>query len=238
LDGREMGAGAGDQGHGAMTVRTRLISSDGTLSEEIELDARVCECCPTDMVALDDGTLVVSYRDRSPGEIRDIVVQRGRADDSTTWKRAQFLTADGWNISGCPVNGPSIDARGQRVALAWYTGAEARAHVRVAFSNRGVSRFGRSVDIEDVNAAGRVQIVYMEDGAAVVWMDVDAEIGSNWLLRWVSEDLELGETVILGEAYGDRRAGYPSLQLVGERLVCVFADAEFGGLQGVFLERR
>ena len=233
LDGREMHEG----GSGAMTVRARVLEADGSAGREHLLDDRVCECCPTAMTALDDGTLVVAYRDRAEGEVRDIVVQRGRIDDPGSWKRAQFLTSDGWVVPGCPVNGPSLDARGRRAVLAWYTGAEARAHVRVAFSNEGATRFGRAVDVESVNAVGRVQVAWLEGGAAVVWMDEDAERGANWFVRWVSEDLELGEPTLLGSAAGGRHAGYPSLQPVGDGLVCVFTDARGGAVRAVSLQR-
>lgn len=235
LDGRGMGS---DAGPGTMAVRTTVIGKDGSIGDEIQLDERVCECCPTDMVALADGSLVVAYRDRSEAEVRDIVVQRGRPGDRTSWKRARFLLEDGWRIPGCPVNGPSLDARENRVALAWYTGAEARAHVRVAFSDAGVSSFGRSVDCESVNAVGRVQVAYMNGGAAVVWMDEDPEIGSNWFVRWVGEDLVLEEALCLGSAKGDRRAGYPTLQRLGDRLLCLFTDVEYGGLRAFSLRRR
>jgi len=196
----------------------------------------VCECCPTDMVVLDDGTLVIAYRDRSAEEVRDIVVLRGRPGQPTSWTRSRFPVQDGWRIEGCPVNGPALDARGQNVALAWYTAAGERSHVRVAFSDDGAQSFGLPVNLEDVNALGRAKVALMEGGAAVVWMDYDPEDGAHWLLRWVTPDLELEEPVRLGSAAGDRKAGYPALKRFEGGLVAMWTASD--GLRSVAVRRR
>ena len=54
---------------------------------------------------------VVVYRDRSEKEVRDMSVVRfagGR------WSAPRTLAADGWEINGCPVNGPAVAADGAR----------------------------------------------------------------------------------------------------------------------------
>jgi len=241
LDGRAMGGGGhgSEGGHGAMSMRVRRLRPDAGPGDEIVLDERVCECCPTDMVALADGRLVVAYRDRSETEVRDIVVQAGRATNRDSWSRV-YESGDGWTIPGCPVNGPSLSAFENRVALAWYTGAGDRAHVRLSFSDAGLEEFGPAVDFEEVNASGRVQVVHTGDGAALCWMDLDPEIGAEWLFRFVSEEsLEMGDTLVLGSAEGDRSAGYPTMQRVGDRILCAFTRSGEGtGVQVLSIRPR
>ena len=58
----------------AMTLRSAEIDKDGKLSNEVELDGRVCDCCQTGATWTKKGPIVV-YRDRSEDEIRDIAIR-------------------------------------------------------------------------------------------------------------------------------------------------------------------
>jgi hypothetical protein len=101
LDGRETGGGKG-----SMALRTALV---GEHVEKAELlDSRVCDCCQT-AAAMTSGGAVVAYRDRSDHEIRDVaVVRRGRGG----WTAPRPVAEEGWEIAGCPVNGPAVAASG------------------------------------------------------------------------------------------------------------------------------
>lgn len=163
LDGREMAKTE----HGPMTLRTALIGdrvTDGEL-----LDGRVCECCATDAAVTDDGPIVV-YRDRSDAEIRDVQIIRRVNGAWTTPKKVHH---DGWNVIGCPVNGPAVAAEGRAVVVAWFTGAGDRGHVRVAFSKDSGSSFSSPIEV-DASAAraplGRVDVQMHRGDAIVSWM--------------------------------------------------------------------
>lgn len=91
LDGRDLA----DQG--AMTLRTRRFNATGPQSEDVLLDDRVCDCCPTDAGLDGDGNLVAVYRDRSLAEIRDIAAVR-RTDGK--WSSAIACGDDGWQNPG------------------------------------------------------------------------------------------------------------------------------------------
>src|SRR5262249_19852136 len=95
------------------------IDLDGTIAKEVLLDSRVCECCQTAAAPTPDGIVVV-YRDRSEKEVRDISILRSK---NGKWSEPEPLSKDGWEINGCPVNGPAISSSGKNVAVAWYTGA-------------------------------------------------------------------------------------------------------------------
>ncbi|TMQ74028.1 MAG: exo-alpha-sialidase [Candidatus Eisenbacteria bacterium] len=170
LDGRKtVGHQEGDLGPAPdMTLRAAVVTPDGRLADEAELDERVCDCCQTAAVATARG-VVVAYRDRSPAEVRDIAVVRLQGGQ---WTEPSVAHRDGWHLDGCPVNGPALAARGSRVALAWYTAAADSPKVLLAFSDDDGATFGRPVRIDEGEPAGRVHLTMLEDGGAlVVWLE-------------------------------------------------------------------
>ena len=69
--------------HGAMTLRGAVLTPAGAIDGS-EIDARVCDCCQTD-VAVSGAALLVVYRNRSEDETRDIQaarLERRRLDDA------------------------------------------------------------------------------------------------------------------------------------------------------------
>ncbi|CAM2070284.1 Exo-alpha-sialidase [Sulfidibacter corallicola] len=157
LDGRAMGAaGHGGGGHdhhgeGSMHLLYRTIGLEG-LGPEQTLDERTCECCNT-AIATRDRDVWVAYRDRSDGEIRDIVVTH-RTD--TGWSTPRAAQKDDWKIMGCPVNGPALAARGQNLALAWFT-AKGQPQIKLALSTDGGRQFRVADSLED-GVIGRVDV--------------------------------------------------------------------------------
>ena len=122
LDGRAFEKGASDN---EMNLRTTRF--DGTEGiEDLLLDGRVCECCQTGMARTEAG-LFVAYRNRSDDEteIRDISYVR-QIDGK--WTEPETLYEDGWELSGCPVNGPQV--------AAWLGSAPPRASPKFSFSSR------------------------------------------------------------------------------------------------------
>ncbi|WP_306257634.1 hypothetical protein [Pararhizobium sp. IMCC21322] len=154
----------------AMQLRTTTIGSDGSLSEDALLDIRTCSCCQTAAAITESGAVLVAYRDRTAQEIRDISVVRL---SNGKWSKPKTIHEDGWKIAGCPVNGPSIDANGERVALAWYTAANDAPMVQVAFSKDAGQQFESISRVDLGEASGRVDIVQLDDGSALVsWVEL------------------------------------------------------------------
>lgn len=167
LDGRNMMPGHGDHA-GDMTLRYAHVDASGTLTEEVELDTRTCECCTTGMTMTAGGPVIV-YRDRSAEEIRDISYVTKSASG---WTQPATLHPDGWKIAGCPVNGPQIDAAGTRVAAAWFTAAEGQSRVHLAWSDDGGATFGSPITLDDGRPLGRVDVVMLDDTRALVtWLE-------------------------------------------------------------------
>ena len=212
LDGRVNARGA-DEASGAslptgdMTLRSALIDEDGRLSEETELDARVCTCCPTAAVRAGEA-VVIAYRDRSETEIRDIAVRR---HDENGWSRERPLHRDGWEIAGCPINGAALASEGERVVAAWFTAAEDRPNLLLAFSDDGGRTFGDPIDIDDGRPIGRVDTVLFADGTALVsWLESTA-FGEELRYRRVLADGSVEPSRTLARSAAGRTMGFPRL---------------------------
>ena len=208
LDGRNMG-GAHGEGDGAMTIRYARIAEDGTLHDEAEIDARTCECCQTDVALLASGP-IVAYRDRSPDEVRDIVVSRRI---NGVWTDPVRVHDDGWTISACPVNGPAIAAEEGVVAVAWFAAPEDEPRVSVAFSQDSGETFGPPVRIDDGNPAGRVDLVMLENGSALVSWIERTSTGAVVRARYVTGE-GAGGAMDVGASSEERASGFPRMTRV------------------------
>jgi BNR repeat-like domain len=228
LDGRKM-TNAGHDTHGEpagdMSLMFTTISSDGNLGKEMPIDGRVCECCQTSAVRTPDGIAVV-YRDRSPQEVRDIFISRY---SKGTWSQPENLSKDGWQITGCPVNGPSIYANGNNVAAAWFNAPNEAPLVKVALSKDGARTFGAAVRIDDGNPIGRVDVVALPSGAALVsWLE-RTDKGAQVRVRRVNADGTRQNAIIVSETSVARSSGFPRMELSGNRVVVAWTDSSSNG---------
>ncbi len=217
LDGRNTQPESEAHGHagGEMTLRYAAIGRDLRLHDEIQLDARVCDCCQTSAAVTAEGPLVV-YRDRSRLEERDIAVVRRR---DGLWEEPRALPADLWQIEGCPVNGPAVAAHDRRVAVAWFTAANDVPRVKLAFSVDAGASFGLPVTVDDGKPLGRVDAVLLDDGGAIVsWLESSPE-GSSLRLRKVHADGKLDASVIVVPAGNRISNGFPQMARSGDTLV-------------------
>ena len=227
LDGRNLKdvKGEGDEHTPlpvSMTLRYAAIDGDGKLSEEAQLDERVCECCQTSAALTSAGAIAV-YRDRSENEVRDIYfVSR----QNGSWSAPRPVHADNWVISGCPVNGPSVAAAGQRVAIAWYTAANDSPRIKVAFSDDAGATFAGPIDVDDGETQGRVDVLVLRDGSALVcWLSGSVE-GGVIKVRRVSPDGSLGVPAVIAQTNISRSSGFPRMASLGDEVH--FAWTEFG----------
>lgn len=220
LDGREMKSDAHDahgHGHGNMTLRYVKIKRDGTLMDEAVLDTRVCECCQTSATMTADGPVVV-YRDRSDAaeEVRDISFVRLK---DGKWSAPRPVFADNWLLNGCPVNGPAIAAKDRRVAVAWYTGANDKPRVKLVFSDSAGESFGEPIVVDDGAPMGRVDVMLLDDGSALVsWLE-KLEGGGAVRLRRIKPDGKREESITVAPSGTARSNGFPQMVRVGNKLV-------------------
>ncbi len=186
------------------------------------IDPRTCDCCQTAAVSTPRG-LVVAYRDRTGDEIRDISIARL---ENGRWSAPVALHADGWKITGCPVNGPALDARGDRVAAAWFTSAQDTDRVLVAFSDDGGNHFGAPLRVDLGAPLGRVDTRCLADGSALVlWLESMGEgPGARICLRRVGGESGLDSAVTVATTGSARSSGFPRMTLTKDRVVVAWTD--------------
>ena len=221
LDGRGQNP---ETGKGDMTLRAADYGADGVERRETVIDNRVCDCCPLSTAWTSDG-LVAVFRDRSPEEIRDIAISRLTAGK---WSAPVPVHRDGWKIEGCPVNGPSVSARGASVAVAWFTTENKSERAFVAFSTDAGKTFGEPIRLDDGVAFGRVQIAVLKDGtAAASWVDF-TEKRSLLKLRRLDKTGARGPSVMVAEGIG---SAHPKLAQVRDELLFAWVESTRGTTQ-------
>jgi hypothetical protein len=242
LDGRNMVGGEGHDGHGkgAMTVRfarydttTSQVGKAGSLRadksfkqvEESEVDARVCECCPTAAAMTSEGMLA-AYRNRSEDEVRDNYVARlvnGK------WTTPQAVFADNWKIAACPVNGPSLSANGNTVAMSWFTAVNDQPRAYVAFSSDAGKTFASPVRVDDSATLGRVAIQLLPSGSALAtWIEFENQKAS-FRARRVDRNGTKSAPITVSEMAGSRASGYPRAAIAKGEVVFAWTEAGAGG---------
>jgi len=206
-EGSDHGAG------GAMTIRGAQLTP-ASAAGSVEIDARVCDCCQTDAVTTRETTVLV-YRDRSDDETRDIYAARL---GSNGWSAPAVVHADGWRIAACPVNGPAVDARGDHVAVAWFTAPD-QPRVRLAFSSDGGRTFAAPVEVTSGRVVGRVDVVLLADGRAVVsWLE-ELPGAAAIRARPFTSSGPTGPVMTIARSAVARSSGFPQMALAGDELL-------------------
>lgn len=212
LDGRNTdGRGHGEYGdHSmAMTLRSAVISRDGSVTDKRVIDEVVCDCCQTDLARV-NGEFVAVYRGRSSGEVRDIMMARYNPE-SAEWSEPVVVAEDGWEIQACPVNGPRIAVYDEELAVAWFTGAEDHPRVLVARSSDRGYTFSEPLIIAENSTAGRPDLLFTGQGELFVsWLEVRGEAG-NVMVRQVNEDDTSGPAITAGITSASRSSGFPRM---------------------------
>ena len=229
LDGRQTASSAGHRGgHASSTaaMTIRFASYDGAWKQlaDMPIDERVCDCCPTTAAVTGEGP-IVAYRDRTDEEVRDIAVARF---DGGRWTTPVAVHDDGWKIAACPVNGPTLSARGRQVVLAWFTAVGDVGHAYVAFSKDAGRTFGEPIRLDDVSTQGRVDVELLPDGSAVAsWIELN-HAGASFMVRRLSSAGTRSAPVQVAALEGSRTSGYPRIASSGQELVFAWTDTAGG----------
>ena len=222
LDGRNTVEKDADGNHKPMTIRFAEITNNGDIINENELDASVCDCCQTSVTNTDKGPLVV-YRDRSEKEVRDIYVTR-KLDDS--WEAPAAVHNDGWVIYGCPVNGPKVVSNSNNIAVSWFTVYDGKPRVNLSFSKSYGASFDSPVQINDNDAIGRVDVVFLNDTEVLVsYMEQD-DFDTYLRLKKVSVDGKVSKPITISKIDSGRNTGVPQLEILNDEIFVVWTVFE------------
>ena len=204
------------------SLRVAEVDYSGRVVAREIVDELVCDCCQPNAAMTASGP-VVAYRDRTPEEIRDIVVRR-QAD---AWQEPVAVGADGWHIEGCPVNGPAIAARGERVGVAWFTAPGGAPHVRFAWSADGGASFAPALDLDGAGAFGQTGIVLADDGTAIVtWWRAAAGGGTDLQLRTVGVDGSLSAPRVIAHSGTTQPVDVPQVIAAGDDLLVAWTSLD------------
>jgi hypothetical protein len=223
LDGRETGGGGHDHAAhagGPMSIRAAEVDLKGKVLWDELLDAKTCDCCQTSSAITDLGPVVV-YRNRSDREIRDIAIAR-LVDGK--WTEPAIIHADGWEISGCPVNGPKVVAKGSNLLVGWFTAPKGIQQVKFAFSTDAGASFGKPVVIESTGLIGRVDVALIrEDWGVVSWMETK---GENTFLYAAGIDQagEMGVALQITALDPSRKSGFPQIEVLGGQVYFAWTE--------------
>jgi hypothetical protein len=224
LDGRNTVNNTNETHHKAMTIRFAEITNIGDIINEVELDATTCDCCQTSIAKTSEGPIVV-YRNRSENEIRDIYISRFREN---IWEKPIAVHNDGWEINGCPVNGPKVVVNSSNIALAWFTAAEGKPKVNISFSTSNATDFKPPIQLNDLDALGRVDVAFLNPNEVLVsYMELDAA-GTYLKIKKVSIDGKVSEAKTIAIIDEGRNTGVPQLEIMKENVFLVWTNVVKG----------
>lgn len=195
---------------GPTSLMRSVIGADGNEIREESLDSDVCSCCPTAVAKTAKGILV-AYRDHTKDNIRDISVTRL---ESGRWTSPKNVYPDKWEIDACPVNAAAVSAKGDKVALAWYTASGDKPRVEYAFSADSGATWTKALTVSTGEAYGYAATAIDDAGGAYVsWLERGTG-SARVLVRRISETGALGPVAQV--AVGTRKdLGYPRLLRAG-----------------------
>jgi len=223
LDGRKTATeyDENDVRASGMTLRAGTFSTGHTEPESVLLDDLICDCCQTDVALTTAGPIAI-YRNRTVDEQRDIFISR-RVDG--VWQQGVPVYDDAWEIAACPVNGPVIQADGQTVAAAWFTGANEEPKVKAAWSTDAGRTFAVPIEIDATRPLGHAGSALLADGDLVVsWLRSAGDGRVNLMLKRISQKGEQSADYVVTEAADVFAFSVPQLVSNGADLILVWTS--------------
>ena len=222
LDGRNTVDKDLDGYHKPMTIRFAEITNKGDIIDESELDSATCDCCQTSIAVTNKGPVVV-YRDRSDKEVRDIYIAR---KINGIWGVPTPIHNDGWEINGCPVNGPKVASNSNNLAISWFTVSNKKPTVNLSFSKSNGASFGTPIKINDDDAIGRVDVAFLNPQEVLVSYIEGDDVGTYLRIKKVSIDGKISAPITISKIDGGRSTGVPQLEILDNEAFIVWTVFE------------
>ena len=223
LDGRRtLLPATDDAASNGTSLRAAVVAPTGELSDELQVDELVCDCCATSVVATSGGPLA-AYRDRTAGNLRDIAMTRftnGR------WTRPSVSPTTAGSSNGCPVNGPAVAATGDLVGVAWFTAAKGEPKLRAAVSRDGGKTFAPPLEIDAGAVAGHADIVFTGRSSFVVSWLANAGDGYEIRLRSIDDRGTMSAITPIGHTQTGRQI--PQMEYRQNELILAWTDTDAG----------
>lgn len=109
---------------GGRSVRFAQTTQAKGFGNEVLIDSSACQCCRIDVYTDDTQNIFVAYRGLAKGplgkQVRDMMIATS-TDGGGTFSTPVVISADNWNIDGCPHTGPSLCSNKAGLISLWYT---------------------------------------------------------------------------------------------------------------------
>jgi BNR repeat-like domain len=199
-------------------LMSAVISSTGKVSAETTIDPDVCTCCPTSLTRTSKGLLTV-YRGHNPDQIRDTMAARKLGD---SWDKPTRVHEEAWKINGCPVNGPTVNARNNEAAVVWFTAKNDKPQIENAFSSDSGQTFSDAHLLDSAKdgsrPVGHITAALLPDGKQLVVWIRQSGASEQLVAQEIATDGSTGKLQVV--AKGTTRAlGYPHVELSGVNAV-------------------
>ncbi len=207
-----------DDRAGQMGLHTAASPDGRSFSPVRTLDPKTCQCCGTDLLAGEDGSVWLAYRAWEPGDVRDIRVLA--AGPGGAFDRGTKLANDGWVLPGCPHSGARMARTPDgRLWTAWFTGGGKGPGLYVSSSADGGRTFAPPFQLAESGTVRQPEIGLLPDGRlAVVYQTTDAEGGHPLELR--VRDPRTGDWS--APRIGALQGKYPRLAVAGGKAAVAF----------------
>ncbi|MEC4748516.1 sialidase family protein [Methylomicrobium sp. Wu6] len=158
---------------GTQYLMGAVMETKGQVEHDFAVDDDICSCCQLLPIRYKD-QLYVTYRDRLPGEVRDIAV--------LPWPGIQIakpvrVHPDNWVLDGCPGQNVGAAASANRLGVAWFTAAGGKGKVQAAFAGDPGKSFSAPIDVDPKHQPqGEVKMAMIDDDHALVqWIRTTPE---------------------------------------------------------------
>jgi hypothetical protein len=215
-----------------------VVNADGVPGDEFVLDDKVCDCCDTDAEIFDSGNVVVTFRDRSDDEERDIYYVRGNPLEPDSFSGAKPISLDEWKPNGCPVNGPAIASLGRHTSALTYCNKQwSTPRLQISQSNGGGKKFGLVTILSAKDTIGRADIAYLPEGIPVAaWLHtIEDEVW--WVARAVPRKGLAGPREKISKSSSARNSGFISLASTATGVIACYNDGDDLGFSSIEFEQ-
>lgn len=209
-----------------------VVDATGHVDHDFAVDDDICSCCQL-LPTLFQNQLYLTYRDRLPGEVRDIAVVRWPGQSSA---KAVRVHQDNWVLEGCPGQGVGADAALKQFGVAWFTAAGGEGKVKVAFTEDPSSGFGVPLSIADSKKLpqGQVKLAMFNDDYALVHWIQNSKQGPMLQLALVSLDGKVLTEQSLNTPSWEADYEWPNLPVLkraGDQVYFAWFDSQKGRIQ-------
>ena len=219
---------------GGRSVRFARTTPLNGFSNEVLIDSSACQCCRIDVYTDKTENVFVAYRGLAKGpmgkQIRDMMIATS-VDYGTTFSAPVTISADNWNIDGCPHTGPSVCGNKAGLISLWYTEGSGTGIYYAARSKNDPTFSTRRL----VSSNGHhPQLTANEDRIAMLWeenIDYNGKPNTEIHYRIVKEGVDRENKALTSR---EANAFLPVVAPTNSGFLVAYLMEQNGGV-GVFL---